>query len=292
MKVLLATDGSKNAAAAGWFLSHLSHAKTLDLTVMAVNFMREMHGSIEVVGWMQRDFEREKAKAVEACHRIEQMFEGANARVQTAIVEGHPGETIVEEAKKRSIDLIVIGAVGHSLFDRMLLGSVSDFVATHARCSVLVVRPDRLRELEHRSFNVCVAYDDSDACKMAIRRFGEFDWSRNTKIDLVSMISLPYSYTEIPVEIDVESIKSATMKTVEGAAEDLKKISSSVNAHVLESVHVGDGIVQFATKHSSDLILMGDTGRGLLGRFLVGSVSRFVLRHASCSVWIARNSTK
>ena len=77
--------------------------------------------------------------------------------IETLVSEGHPGSTIVNTAKERDIDLIVIGAVGHSTIDRMLLGSVSAFVATHASCSVLVVRPTGLREAAHPSLRPCIA---------------------------------------------------------------------------------------------------------------------------------------
>ena len=49
-------------------------------------------------------------------------------------------EAIVEYAKKVNVDLIVIGTRGLGGFKRMLQGSVSSGVVTHAPCQVLVVR--------------------------------------------------------------------------------------------------------------------------------------------------------
>jgi nucleotide-binding universal stress UspA family protein len=47
---------------------------------------------------------------------------------------------IIETAQNKEIDLIVMGTRGLSGFKRLLLGSVSSGVLTHAHCSVLIVR--------------------------------------------------------------------------------------------------------------------------------------------------------
>jgi nucleotide-binding universal stress UspA family protein len=47
---------------------------------------------------------------------------------------------VVQAANELSADLIVVGSRGHGRLEESLLGSVSDAVARHARCSVLIVR--------------------------------------------------------------------------------------------------------------------------------------------------------
>jgi universal stress protein E len=54
---------------------------------------------------------------------------------------GRPEYAILEGAGREPSDLVVVGSRGLSGVARVLLGSVSEYVATHARCSVLVVRP-------------------------------------------------------------------------------------------------------------------------------------------------------
>jgi len=65
--------------------------------------------------------------------------EGVSAKVEllqaTSIVQA-----IVEFAAKENADLIVMGTRGMTGFKKMLMGSVSDGVVSHAHCSVLVVR--------------------------------------------------------------------------------------------------------------------------------------------------------
>ena len=55
------------------------------------------------------------------------------------VVEGNPGERILEQARADHTDLIVIGRTPTDAFTRWLLGSTSEAVLAHAVASVLVV---------------------------------------------------------------------------------------------------------------------------------------------------------
>jgi nucleotide-binding universal stress UspA family protein len=53
---------------------------------------------------------------------------------------GDAREIILDEAKNWGADLIALGSHGYRGIDRLMLGSVSESVAMHARCSVEVIR--------------------------------------------------------------------------------------------------------------------------------------------------------
>jgi len=60
--------------------------------------------------------------------------------VELLIVEaGHPAEAIVDTARKVGADLIIVGRRGLSGVTRFLIGSVSDRIAHHAHCPVLLI---------------------------------------------------------------------------------------------------------------------------------------------------------
>lgn len=50
----------------------------------------------------------------------------------------------------------------------------------------------------------------------------------------------------------------------------------------------GDMIIQAAQAEHADMILVGSHGRGVVGRFFLGSVSEHVVRHAPCPVLVVR----
>jgi nucleotide-binding universal stress UspA family protein len=58
--------------------------------------------------------------------------------ITTRVVQGHPAPLLVEASK--GADLLVVGSRGHGEFVGMLIGSVSEYCITNARCPVLVHR--------------------------------------------------------------------------------------------------------------------------------------------------------
>ena len=50
----------------------------------------------------------------------------------------------------------------------------------------------------------------------------------------------------------------------------------------------GESIVEATASEQVDLVVVGSHGRGPVGRFLVGSVSEHVVRHAPCPVLVVR----
>ncbi|WP_339652641.1 universal stress protein [uncultured Maribacter sp.] len=66
--------------------------------------------------------------------------------IKTAVIDGLPKSAILEKAEAFDANLIVVGSQGHGTFSRFLLGSVSQSVATHADCSVLIARKRHSKE--------------------------------------------------------------------------------------------------------------------------------------------------
>ena len=60
--------------------------------------------------------------------------------ITTSVINGLPKKEILEKADSFNADLIVVGSQGQGAFSRFLLGSVSQYLATHAKCSVMIVK--------------------------------------------------------------------------------------------------------------------------------------------------------
>ena len=63
-----------------------------------------------------------------------------NIAVDGKFLPGPPRTVILDEAEDWGADLIVLGSHGKGAWERFLLGSVSQGVVSHAKCSVEVVR--------------------------------------------------------------------------------------------------------------------------------------------------------
>jgi nucleotide-binding universal stress UspA family protein len=71
---------------------------------------------------------------------IQQLKSNKALSVDAVLAPGSPRPVILDEAEDWGADLIVLGSHGYSAWKRFLLGSVSQAVVSHAKCSVEVVR--------------------------------------------------------------------------------------------------------------------------------------------------------
>ena len=136
MKILLATDGSKFSQAATQALISQCRPQGTEIRVLNVVDLPLMIPTLYA-----SEFREESLKdGEEFVRKAEQPLTKAGYKVETAVEEGDPKSTIVEDAVSWHADLIVLGSHGRKGVDRFLMGSVSDAVARHAPCSVEVVR--------------------------------------------------------------------------------------------------------------------------------------------------------
>ena len=136
-KILVPTDGSSYALLAGQHAVYL--AKSLGAVVIALNVMdtdMAFHSGIhyaDEVSQMEKSGHKATASIKELC-------DGAGVESKELVVRGSPASAILKAADEEHADLIVMGTVGMSAVERVLLGSVSGKVSHHAHCPVLLVR--------------------------------------------------------------------------------------------------------------------------------------------------------
>ncbi len=146
MKILLAVDGSDcSRAAVDEVARRPWPAKSCVkiLSVVELPFLPttetwtlpdDYYNKLEQAG-------REEAQAaVENAEKRVRESQGAALEISSKIIEGHTLTEILDEAASWEADLIVLGSHGRRGLRRFLLGSVSNAVASHADCSVEIVR--------------------------------------------------------------------------------------------------------------------------------------------------------
>jgi nucleotide-binding universal stress UspA family protein len=86
------------------------------------------------------ELEDDKKPAHVLAERIAEELRSTGFKADTAVKGGDVRETIIDLAAEWHADLIVVGSHGERGLKRFLLGSVAEFVARHAMCSVAIVR--------------------------------------------------------------------------------------------------------------------------------------------------------
>ena len=146
MKILLAIDGSACSDAAveevGWrpwpegssvkvlTAYELPTPPTPEAWALPLNYFDEMDVALrkQAQNIVDRAIQNLKSKL------------SKTVSLDGALVPGPARMVILDEAESWGADLIVVGSHGYRAWERFLLGSVSQAVVSHAKCSVEVVR--------------------------------------------------------------------------------------------------------------------------------------------------------
>jgi nucleotide-binding universal stress UspA family protein len=285
-KILFATDGSDYSHHAAKWLAGLPHGEPLEINVVSVVNTPQLYTDGSQAQWFNDYVQGQQQQAAKDFQEIQQSFASTDAVLNHSIRKGRVSTTILDAAKEFKSDLIVMGARGRSQVGRILLGSTSDYVATHAQCSVLVVRPSEVIDT-NGSLKIALGYEDSGPAQAAVEELGQANWAADSSVHLVSVIP-PLQGFRGDFDPNMETQANAN-QAIHRAASDLRNSCKRIRTQIVDHRHVGEGIVRFAEDNRCDLIAIGETPRSNVGRMLLGSVSRYVLRHAPCSVWITRN---
>jgi nucleotide-binding universal stress UspA family protein len=146
MKILLAIDGSPCSDAA---IEEVARRPWPEGSLIKVLTSYELPVPPTPEGWglplsyfedMDVGLRKQSQNIVDAALKVLKPRLGKNISVDAALVPGPPRTVILDEAETWGADLIVVGSHGKGAWQRFLLGSVSQGVVSHAKCSVEVVR--------------------------------------------------------------------------------------------------------------------------------------------------------
>jgi nucleotide-binding universal stress UspA family protein len=296
MKILLATDGSQNAIEAARFLTRLQMNAPIELTLLSVCYDPQSTGSEVIQPWFPEWLERQQAMFAQHHQELESMLSDRCSSVSKVLRDGHAARAILNEADANQADLIVMGAQGHSAVGRMLLGSVSDSVATHAHCSVLVVRPDTSggeASSPKKPLSMAMAYDSSPAAQEALAEISSLGLPADNALTLISVSPIfDYMLAEGLAAVAVENEQAVAEnmhRSLSELCEQLRATFGNVKGVVERGRHIGDTLVEVVAREACDLLVIGDAGHGLLHDWILGSTTKYVLRHSPSSIWLSRH---
>jgi nucleotide-binding universal stress UspA family protein len=137
-RILLAVDGSEHALRAARVAAALAHAMKSEQLRIVVCF--EAIPSYLGEPNLQKAIAQRVLVANEILQKAVDAVGDVPVEVHTELIEGDPAEAIIEVAKTRESDVIVMGSRGLGRLKGMVLGSTGQKVVSHAPCPVLIVR--------------------------------------------------------------------------------------------------------------------------------------------------------
>jgi nucleotide-binding universal stress UspA family protein len=117
--------------------SPLGHLTSPHLSLFYYMLATDRPGAGEAIRYVEADLRKMAEAVVDRARRV-CVANSVHALIE--VVEGEPRSVLCGAAEKHRADLLVVGSHGYGAIKRALLGSVSDYCAHHAHCSVMIVK--------------------------------------------------------------------------------------------------------------------------------------------------------
>lgn len=222
-------------------------------------------------------------EAMELVNDVQKYLDDSSAGLdnEADLMVGPPARTLTEAASGSR--MLVVGRRGLGTFKRLLIGSTSEAVVTHADVPVVVV-PAHWKPADHAGA-VLVAVDDSDdndaVLEFAIAAAAE----RKLPVRILHVWDLPavFSWDAMNTAgVSAEWSENAQRHFENVAAEWQAKYPATAIEIDVRRGHVVDGVVTAAEQTDAQLLVVGTRHHARLASVLLGSVTHGVLHHATC----------
>jgi len=289
MKVLMATDGSKNATAALRSACHILSREDRNVDIMCV--APSPRGDNHV----NPDRLRRRAARILDSARTKLAAEGVSAR--PVVRTGSPAGVLIVASQEYDVTVVAAESHGNGWVG---LGPVATRVAEHANTTVLVARQD----CRDSGVRVLAAVDGTDRSLRALDTMTSLLDLSEADVTLVHVIEIPWMHAGpdqewIGYEEETEERIDPQAQCQRGCEYDaegiLEKARERLPARTAVSTLVyrglpADEILSEAATGDYDLVMMSASGLTDLKHQILGSVSSKVAFNAPCSVLLVRSA--
>ena len=301
MKILMATDGSKEADIALHSASRL--LKTSDVHVDVLSVAAGFPAARSKAGFSQLR-ESYHRRILPATRRIleqakKTLCAEGTGEAHLIFETGSPARVISDLAA--GYDLTVIGAKGSE--DRSRgggLGPVASAVVNHAPGALFIGRAIRAE----RGARILVALDGSEASLQALEILTTLFELDSAEVTLMHVVESPWLHLgpgeeqaagpeetsedpEVSEEFMLGKLRLEAERLIERARDQLLAEHSAVNT-VVEQGNPGTELLSQAETGDYDLVVLGGTGAVDLKHRILGSVSAQIVWNAPCSVLLVK----
>ena len=278
-RILCAVDFSRPARAAFARALALSREHNAELTVVQAVPVTESFGL------------RGRARMTHIA-ALRHAAEAAGVSLRVSVQHGDPAGVIVLHATARAFDLVIVGTHQRVGMGRLREGSVAERVVQRVTSPVLIVpaaENDGGKVTVPSFGRVVCATDFESASTAALDMALPIAQKAGGRLTLVHVIKgvSPESTARYTLRSRVPEyhrfLAEDAWRRLQEAIPFEARQSGSVHARVVTGTP-SDEIVRIADEARADLIVLGVTSRGAIGRRLIGSTAARVMRRAGCAV--------
>ena len=202
--------------------------------------------------------------------------EKSGAKIDIDVMEGKPTDTVIKYAKRKEVDLIVMGKHSGPGKPKVKLGKIAEL----SHCSVLFVP----KGADIRIDSIMVAADFSENSKLALEQAVHFkEQKEHVTIYAHHVYTLPQGYYKTGKSHDEfsEIMRNNATKDADKFfnKHDIDRDHCEMKYTLSEDDKIHDELNDFAVQKDVDMILIGSQGRTAAASLLLGSVAEHVLHY-------------
>jgi nucleotide-binding universal stress UspA family protein len=208
---------------------------------------------------------------------------------ESIIEEGDIADVLLDIVRNWEIDLVVLGTHGHHGFQKFVLGSVTDALFRRALCPVLTVGPRACGHAEGKMKlrRILFGTDLSPTSLAALPLALSLAREHQSQLTLLRLV-----HPEIQSPSERHRIKTSYETQLESLVPEESKRWCQMEA-VVEFGLAAEGILKFAERQQTDLIVLGVRGTGLFDwavSHIPSPTAYVVAAQAVCPVMTVRDS--
>ncbi|MGH7871968.1 MAG: universal stress protein [Candidatus Binatia bacterium] len=296
-KIIVPLDGSKAAEVALPYARSLAGKLHLDIELIAAVDVTELARSVSAAEglFLDRVADDESRRLREYLSAIASSFAGVEVGCR---VDKGPAADVIINAAAQPETLINMATHGRSGLNRWLLGSVAEKILRAASGPLLLVRAAMQAASAGRATlkSIIAPLDGSQLAEQALPAVIDLARRLDIEVILFRAYAVPSaafagakSYS-LDTDRLVAEMAAAATEYLRGESEMLKQAGvKKVNCVAKEGLSA-DEILKFAREKPDSLIAMCAHGRSGIKRWVLGSVTETVVRHANAPVLIVRGS--
>ena len=216
-------------------------------------------------------------------------YENSGVEIDHSLVQGTPVSAIVAAVERHASPIVVLGTRGHSMLERVLIGSTTERTLRRVHCPVLAAKGDADTESKPIS-KIVFATDFSKASGTAREIAIALASQTGASVDVVhgfQGVGSVYSGYDVGAALELDAQLRVQAETKLGdVVEAFGKAGVKAQGHLIEG-EAGSAIAESCGDFGADLVVMGTRGHTGLQHVVLGSVADRVLRAAPCSVLVA-----
>lgn len=210
--------------------------------------------------------------------------------IATELVQGTALSVLADLTETRQADLLVMGARGAHFMREMLLGSTTERVLRKLRRPLLAVK--QRPQAPYR--RILAPVDFSEHAAIAVNTAHR--WFPDADIVLMNAFEVELESTFRLAGMGDDRINAYRIQARDAAIAEMDAFVARLDAPPARVTrHFAHGaatlrIIEYEQTMDADLIVMGKHGQSVMEELLLGSVTKYVLAHATCDVLIAGQS--